>query len=102
MRAKTGFGGIPGIPTDDDGAAEEYLGKNKKEFSCLEASAVCRASGTIPPGFSPSLFAKTAAETTDSGKGEALLSLLGPSLEAGNKIFIFTQYAEMASLFSLS
>ena len=46
---------------------------------------------------SPSLFAKTAAETADSGKGEALLSLLGPSVEAGNKILIFTQYAEMGT-----
>ena len=44
---------------------------------------------------SPSLFARTMSDTVDSGKGEALLSLLGPSVEAGNKILIFTQYAEM-------
>ena len=46
---------------------------------------------------SPSLFAKTPADTADSGKAEALLALLGPSVEAGNKILIFTQYAEMGT-----
>lgn len=44
---------------------------------------------------SPSIFAKQPAEDPDSGKGEALLSLLGPCLEAGNKVLVFTQYAEM-------
>lgn len=44
---------------------------------------------------SPSLFRKQKVEAPDSGKAEALLSLLGPSVEAGNKVLIFTQYAEM-------
>lgn len=44
---------------------------------------------------SPSIFAKVPSEEPDSGKAEALLSLLGPCLEAGNKVLVFTQYAEM-------
>ncbi len=44
---------------------------------------------------SPSILTRTTGDEPDSGKGEALLSLISPSLEAGSKILIFTQYAEM-------
>ena len=44
---------------------------------------------------SPSILTRTTGEDPDSGKGEALLSLIAPSIEAGSKILIFTQYAEM-------
>ena len=45
---------------------------------------------------SPSQFLKTRTAKPDSGKGEALMELLGESLDAGNKVLVFTQYREMA------
>ncbi len=44
---------------------------------------------------SPSILSRETGDEPDSGKGEALLSLIAPSLEAGGKVLVFTQYAEM-------
>ncbi|MDO5532095.1 SNF2-related protein [Sutterella sp.] len=44
---------------------------------------------------SPSQFMKTEAPLPDSGKGDALLEVLGECAEADRKVLIFTQYREM-------
>lgn len=44
---------------------------------------------------SPSQYQKTEAPTSDSGKGDALLAILGQCRDAERKVLIFTQFREM-------
>lgn len=44
---------------------------------------------------SPSQYQKTDAPTSDSGKGDALLTILGQCRDADRKVLIFTQFREM-------
>lgn len=47
---------------------------------------------------SPSHFQKSSCDKPDSGKGQALIELLGQCFEAERKVLVFTQFAEMGHL----